>query len=207
MPVSTCSIADGLAVCWGSLESGAASSIFIAWLRLLSEPLCDHCCFAGSGGCHSAALGRGASLFSGGFFCGSVACLPAACSTAFTVDETCADGCHSAGDDSSAGVTGIREDAGFVGDGRRTAGTGDTRLFTSTTIIWTYQAARLLPPFLCISLLGASGFTCRLVQDCKGCIILLIMRKKGMPDCFMLTGMLLVTRILRTILQRLKNEA
>src|SRR2546430_12713195 len=48
---------------------------------------------------------------------------------------------------------------------------------------------------------------CRFVQDYKGRIILLIMRKKGMPDCFMLSGMLLVTRILRTILQRLKNEA
>src|SRR5256886_17365559 len=116
MPVSTCSTVGSLAVGWGSLESGAASSIFSAWFRFLSGPLCDHCCFAGSGGCHSAELGRCTSPFSDSVFCGPVACLPAACSTAFAVDGTCACGCHSAGDDFSAGVTGIRDGSGFVGD-------------------------------------------------------------------------------------------
>src|SRR5438477_1315147 len=109
MPASTCSTASSLAVCCGSLESGAASSIFSAWLGLLSESLCDNCCFVGSGGCHSAEPGRCASLFSGGFFCGPVACFPVACSTAFAVDDSCAGDCHSAGEDLSAGVTGMRE--------------------------------------------------------------------------------------------------
>src|SRR5260370_9047592 len=120
MPVLACSTVGSLAVCWRSLESGATASIFPLWVRLCSGPLWDQRCSAGSGGCHSAGLGRGVSLVTNDVFCGPVACLFAACCIAFPIDDACAGACHSAADQLSTDVTVARSGAGFEAHARRT---------------------------------------------------------------------------------------